>query len=155
MQINTGQHPVDRTLNYLRKAARSANDDRGPLRTISTIKQAVGADKEAVRGYLIKLVARGEIMLHDWSGGQCWEAVMPKPVAPVEAVDGHFVLQREVIHDQRAYWIDGETFTNCDRAKSALKFAQSAAQYRAREWGRPVQRIRLLQAPAKGGDHAE
>ncbi|WP_148648336.1 hypothetical protein [Sphingobium cupriresistens] len=140
--------PVDRTLAFLRNAARRANDDRGPLRTIGEVKQAIGADKEAVRGYLIKLVARGDILLHDWSGGQCWEAVMPKKVAPVEVADGHFILQRELLDGNRSSWFDAETFTNFARAKQALEFAKSAELARSQEFfGRRAQRIRLLSVP--------
>ena len=143
-------HPVERTLKFLRRAARRANDDRGPLRSISEVKQAIGAEKETVRGYLIKLVARGDVICHEFSSGQCWEARVEKKPAPVEAKDGVFILQRELPGDTRSLWFDAETFTNFERAKRALEYAKADALHRSQEWGRNdrVQRIRLLSVPA-------
>ncbi len=146
-------HPVDRTLSFLKKAARRANDDRGPLRSIGEIKQAVGEDKDAVRGYLIKLLARGDIVLHECINGQAWSVEVDRqsfapPVPPV--VDGHYILQREVIEDGRTFWFDADVFTNFERAKNMLEYQQRRAEYSAREWRnypQRVQRIRLLQLP--------
>ncbi|MES2173875.1 MAG: hypothetical protein V4523_07995 [Pseudomonadota bacterium] len=139
------ESPVERTLRFLRRAAERANDDRGPLRSIGDVKQAVGADKDAVRGYLIKLVARGDILLHEFASGQCWEAVVPRKEPVKEAVDGHFILQRELLDGYRSSWFDAETFTNSSRARQALKSAADIEAVRSREFcGHRAQRIRLV-----------
>ena len=143
-------HPVERTLRFLRRAAHRAKDDRGPLRGLNEIRQAVGSEKETVRGYLIKLVARGDVICHEFSSGQCWEARVEKKPVAVEAKDGVFILQRELPGDTRSLWFDAETFTNFERAKRALDHAEAEALHRSQQWGRNdrAQRIRLLSVPA-------
>jgi len=140
------ESPIDRTMKFLRRAAQRANNDRGPLRTLREVAQAVGKDKDAVRGYLIKLVARGEVVFHDCINGQSWSAFVEKPAPVAEKVDGRFILQREIMDDSRSLWFDAETFTNSDRAQLALKFARADAQARSQQFCR-TQRIRLLSVP--------
>src|SRR5690606_30141929 len=114
---------------------------------IGRIRQALGmTDKDAVRGALIKLVARGEVETPECSNGVYWRAhFTPKP-APVEVADGVFILQRELADDHRQLWFDVERFTNRERAMNALRFAESDAQSRAMQDNprRPMQQLRLI-----------
>lgn len=144
--------PINRTLRFLQRARRRDSDTCGPLRSLAQIAQAVGADKETVRGYLIKLLASGEIEFHNFSSGQSWSAPkLPEPVRKEDAADGHYILQREIMDDPRGLWFDAETFTNSTRAKCALDWARRDAEFAARQFGNSsarVQRIRMLSVPA-------
>jgi hypothetical protein len=145
------ENPVERTLKLMRKHARRAlRDDVGPWLGIGQINQMVGAkDRHIVRGYLIKLLARGDIELVEFSNGQGWRAILPpEPVVigPEDVKDGVFILQREIREGSRSLWFDDRTFTNSIRAKRALHWEQQQALVRSRQWdvSERIQNMRIL-----------
>lgn len=71
----SSMHPVERTL-FLMKRWRRRDEakDAGTWRGLSVIAQGVGSDRDAVRGYLIKLVARGEVEAMEFANGVFWRA---------------------------------------------------------------------------------
>lgn len=152
------EHPVDRTLRLMRKAAKRAERrEHGPLLGIGAIKQMLGEkSRETVLGYLIKLVARGEVEVLQCTNGTYWAPYLaPQPVIvrPEDVTDGFFILQREIFDGPRSSWFDAETFTNSIRAGAALRYAKANGEYRAREWNSPdrrIQRVRLVSLPKLG-----
>lgn len=140
--------PIERTLRLMRRQRRrSENNDQGNLLGIGKIKQMVGGNREAVRGDLIALVARGDVEVIECINGIFWRATAHEPdyiIIERNEDDGHFILQREVIQDSRAFWFDADIFTSSERAKSALEMARWEARARAGEYGRRAQRIRLI-----------
>jgi hypothetical protein len=144
-------HPVERTLHYLRRVSRRAlARDTGDLLGIGQIKQMLGTkDGDAVRGYLIKLVARGDVEVLECTNGIYWRStlgreILQQRIQEVEKVDGHFILQREIMDDHRGLWFDAEKFTNSKRAARALEYAQREAYARANEWGTPAKRVQSI-----------
>lgn len=144
---------IDRTLRLMRRQRRrDDNADRGSLMGLGSIKQMVGGDREALRGILISLVARGDVEVCECTNGTFWRAFAdaPKATAKANKLDGHYILQREVFEGGRQFWFDAESFDNSKWATAALEYASRVEQAGAAESGslRRPQRVRLLKLAA-------
>lgn len=148
--------PLDKMRRVLKRHRQRADArDQGNLVGIGQIKQMMATkDGDAVRGLLIKLVASGEVEALDCVNGLYWRWYVEakKIVAKTDAVDGRFILQRELMDEacgRRNVWFDAESFTNRARATAAVEYARWEAEARSADRvGGRVQGIRLVEQAA-------
>lgn len=153
---NLSETAIDKLRRLMaRNRRRSDGRDEGNLLGMGQIKQMMGSkDGDAIRGLLIKLVASGEVEAVECTNGIYWRwhVDAKKHVLKPEAVNGRFVLQRELMdhgHGRRGLWFDTDTFTNRARANAALEYARWEAKARATDRiGGRVQGIRLVEMSA-------
>lgn len=153
--VTATESSVDKILRLMfRKRRRDEAKDNGTWLGLGDIKQMVGGEREAVRGDLIALVARGDVEVCEFSNGVAWRSAKGLPVVDRNKgfePDGHYALQREVNEDGRSFWFDAETFDNSKRAADALRWAKSADEARIRADGgsgytmRRSQKMRIVQ----------
>lgn len=156
--VETVEAPIDRIARLLsRKRRRDEGKDLGTWLGLGEIKQMVGGEREALRGDLIALVARGDVEVCEFSNGIAWRSSKGLPVVDRDKgfePNGHYVLQREVAEDGRSFWFDAETFDNSKRAAEALKWAKWNDESRIKADGgqgytmRRPQKMRIVQVSA-------